>query len=86
MQTQVDAYLNSYRERLVDEVGKSKATNILNEAIYIISSGTNDYLNNYITNPVVKASISPDEFQDQMVQSLVSYLEVPSWCNQPALL
>ena len=44
-------YYKKYREELKDYLGQEKAKSVLREALYIISLGTNDFLENYYAVP-----------------------------------
>ncbi|XP_039142398.1 GDSL esterase/lipase At4g26790 [Dioscorea cayenensis subsp. rotundata] len=62
-------YFGEYQEKLRNYVGESKAKQIVNEAIYIVSIGTNDFLENYyalITGRFKQYTI--EEFEDFLVE------------------
>ncbi|KAJ0989828.1 hypothetical protein J5N97_008184 [Dioscorea zingiberensis] len=62
-------YFAEYQQKLKSYVGKSKANKIVNEAIYIVSIGTNDFLENYyslITGRFKQFTI--EEYEDFLVE------------------
>lgn len=44
-------YYKEYQNKLRAYVGKDKANEILSEALYLMSLGTNDFLENYYLSP-----------------------------------
>ncbi|KAL5988036.1 hypothetical protein ACLOJK_035799 [Asimina triloba] len=57
-------YFKEYQSRLRTCVGEQKAAYIISEALYIISIGTNDFLENYYLLPRRKSQYSEDQYQD----------------------
>ncbi|KAL2483765.1 GDSL esterase/lipase [Forsythia ovata] len=56
-------YYKEYKSRLEGYLGKTKANKILTEALYIISMGTNDFLENYYVLPYRSFEFSPKDYQ-----------------------
>lgn len=56
-------YYKEYQSRLRSYLGESEAEKILSEALYMISMGTNDFLENYYVLPVRPAQYSVEEYQ-----------------------
>lgn len=44
-------YYKEYQKQLRGYLGEEKANMVLTEALYLISLGTNDFLENYYVNP-----------------------------------
>ncbi|CAO2812815.1 unnamed protein product [Amaranthus hypochondriacus] len=61
-------YFKEYIEKLRVYVGKQKANEILREAVYLISIGTNDFLENYFLLPTTKLCYTVPEFEDHLVE------------------
>ncbi|MCO5550919.1 hypothetical protein L7F22_004413 [Adiantum nelumboides] len=57
------AHFREYRQRLVQEIGEGDAKEVLGKAVFIISTGSNDYLNNYFVNPYLKSKYNLPQFQ-----------------------
>lgn len=61
-------YYKEYQEKLRTHLGTEKANEILSEALYLISVGTNDFLENYYTVfPGRSSQFSVDQYQDFLV-------------------
>ncbi|KAL7130908.1 hypothetical protein ABFS83_13G163500 [Erythranthe nasuta] len=57
-------YYKEYQSRLEEYLGNQKASEILSEALYIISIGTNDFLENYYVLPHRQSQFSIEEYQN----------------------
>ncbi|XP_017974736.1 PREDICTED: GDSL esterase/lipase At2g04570 [Theobroma cacao] len=57
-------YYKEYQQKLRAYVGKKKANQILSEALYLMSLGTNDFLENYYIFPTRKSQFSVRQYQD----------------------
>lgn len=56
-------HFRRYRRDLIADVGMANASEILSKALYIVSSGTNDYLNNYYFNLYLRTRYDIPRFQ-----------------------
>ncbi|KAL3821585.1 hypothetical protein ACJIZ3_007490 [Penstemon smallii] len=57
-------YYKEYQTKLKVYLGETKAKYVISEALYIISLGTNDFLENYYTLPNTRSQHTIDQFQD----------------------
>ncbi|CAJ2653570.1 unnamed protein product [Trifolium pratense] len=60
-------YFKEYQEKLRAHVGKEKANYIISEALYLISLGTNDFLENYYIFPTRQFHFTESQYQDFLV-------------------
>ncbi|KAF8017414.1 hypothetical protein BT93_H2553 [Corymbia citriodora subsp. variegata] len=56
-------YYKNYRQELKDYLGQEKAETVLREAFYVISLGTNDFLENYYAVPGRSSEYSVEEYR-----------------------
>lgn len=49
---------------------------IIKEALYIVSFGSSDFLQNYYINPVLKITYSPDRYSDILIGSFQDLIKV----------
>ncbi|KAL2944820.1 hypothetical protein RDABS01_033167 [Bienertia sinuspersici] len=56
-------YYKQYQHQLRAYLGREKANKVLEEAIYLISMGTNDFLENYYVRPKRRLEFSIEEYQ-----------------------
>ncbi|XP_066383736.1 GDSL esterase/lipase At2g42990-like isoform X2 [Miscanthus floridulus] len=60
-------YFEEYKARLEAAKGESVASEIIAEAVYIFSIGTNDFILNYFTLPVRPVQYTPSEYVSYLV-------------------
>lgn len=60
-------YYKEYQNKLKAYVGDRKANKILSEALYLISLGTNDFLENYYMFPTRRSQFTVKQYQDFLV-------------------
>ncbi|RWW36956.1 hypothetical protein BHE74_00057981 [Ensete ventricosum] len=64
-----------YRRRLGRYVGKARAVHIIREAVYIISIGTNDFLENYYSYVTGRfREFKVEEFEDFLIDRAADFL------------
>ncbi|KAF2285713.1 hypothetical protein GH714_007330 [Hevea brasiliensis] len=61
-------FYKEYQKKLRGYLGKEKANEVLGEALYLISIGTNDFLENYYIFPGRSSQFSVMEYQNFLVQ------------------
>ncbi|KAE8701344.1 GDSL esterase/lipase [Hibiscus syriacus] len=61
-------YYKEYQRQLRAYVGEKKANRILREALYLMSLGTNDFLENYYTFPTRRSQFSVRQYQDFLLE------------------
>ncbi|KAI0488050.1 hypothetical protein KFK09_027874 [Dendrobium nobile] len=60
-------YYKEYQSKLAKVAGSSKASSIISQALYILSAGASDFVQNYYINPYLYKIYSPDEFSSFLV-------------------
>ncbi|KAF9669575.1 hypothetical protein SADUNF_Sadunf14G0121800 [Salix dunnii] len=60
-------HYKEYQNKLRAYVGDRKANKILSEALYLMSLGTNDFLENYYTFPTRRSQFTVRQYQDFLV-------------------
>ena len=66
--------------------GKSNASSIISGAIYLISAGSSDFVQNYYIDPFLYKAYTPDQFSDILIQSYTDFIQVPHINHQWRLL
>ncbi|CAL9105264.1 unnamed protein product [Musa acuminata var. zebrina] len=68
-------YFKEYRRRLGRYVGKARAMHIIREAVYIVSIGTNDFLENYYSYVTGRfREFKVEEFEDFLIDRAADFL------------
>ncbi|XP_054797838.1 GDSL esterase/lipase At2g42990-like isoform X2 [Prosopis cineraria] len=60
-------YYKEYQAKLRDYLGVEKANKVISEALYLMSLGTNDFLENYFLLPTRRLQFSVPQYQDFLV-------------------
>ncbi|GFY91916.1 GDSL-like Lipase/Acylhydrolase superfamily protein [Actinidia rufa] len=64
------SYLRHYKIHLRELVGEVKAEEIIRNAIFVISMGTNDFLQNYFTETTRRKQFTVDQYQNYLISSM----------------
>lgn len=75
MSIQLDLFWK-YIERLNIIAGEEEAQRIINQALVIISAGTNDFIFNYYDIPTRRQQFSISDYQDFLLYKLQNFIEV----------
>lgn len=68
-------YYKEYQMRLKTYLGDKKAREILSEALYLISIGTNDFLENYYTLPNRRSQFTVKQYQDFIIRLAADFVK-----------
>ncbi|XP_050204591.1 GDSL esterase/lipase At2g42990-like [Mercurialis annua] len=61
-------YYRDYQNKLRAYVGNEKANEIIRESLYLMSLGTNDFLENYYTFPTRRSQFTVKQYEDFLVR------------------
>ncbi|KAK2979030.1 hypothetical protein RJ640_013664 [Escallonia rubra] len=67
-------YYKDYQKNLTTYLGEAKANETLREALYLLSMGTNDFLENYYTLPDRRSQFTVDEYQNFLIGIAKSFI------------
>ncbi|CAM8919538.1 unnamed protein product [Rhodiola kirilowii] len=68
-------YFNKYQNRLVNATGRNQAAIIINNALYIVSSGSSDFIQNYYINPFINKVYSPNEYSSMLIRTFKHFIK-----------
>jgi hypothetical protein len=69
-------YYKEYQSKLAQIVGSSKAHSIITGALYILSAGSSDFVQNYYINPYLNKLQSPDDFSNLLIGIFNNFVKV----------
>lgn len=69
-------YLMHYKIHLRQLVGKLRAEEIVTNAVFVISAGSNDFLQNYYVEPTRAKQFKVEAYIDFLVSRVTDYLKV----------
>ena len=81
LQTQL-SHFEEVRNLLSEKLGENKAKEIISEAIYFISIGSNDYMGGYLGNPKMQESYNPEQYIGMVIGNLTQAIQVSLICLQ----
>lgn len=72
-------YFREYQAKLNKVAGSKKAETIIKGALYLLSAGSSDYVQNYYVNPFLYKVYTPDQYGDFLIGAFTSFITVPSF-------
>ncbi|KAL2539403.1 GDSL esterase/lipase APG [Abeliophyllum distichum] len=64
-----------YQNKLANVAGSTKAESIIKDALYIVSAGSSDFIQNYYVNPYLYKSCTPDQYASNLVGIFSSFIK-----------
>lgn len=61
---------------LTEKLGEEQAKELITEAVYFISIGSNDYLGGYLSNPQMQEYYVPEEYVGMVIGNLTHSIQV----------
>ncbi|CAN6441803.1 unnamed protein product [Victoria cruziana] len=68
-------YYKEYQSKLADVAGQENATSILSQAVYILSAGSSDFVQNYYINPLLNKLYTPDAYSEFLVEIFCNFVQ-----------
>ncbi|KAL3528672.1 hypothetical protein ACH5RR_007994 [Cinchona calisaya] len=64
-----------YKSKLEKIAGTEEATSIIGGALYILSAGSSDFLQNYYINPLLNIIYTPDQYSSHLVDIFSNFIK-----------
>ncbi|KAK6125124.1 hypothetical protein DH2020_041137 [Rehmannia glutinosa] len=68
-------YYKEYQGKLTKVAGAKQAASIIKDALYLVSAGSSDYVQNYYVNPFLNKAYTPDQYSSYLVSSFTSFIK-----------
>ncbi|GJX35131.1 GDSL esterase/lipase [Tanacetum coccineum] len=68
-------YFAHYKRHLSMNIGAKKAAESINNAVFVLSMGTNDFLQNYYVEPTRSSQYTIDQYEDYLVSLFQGYIK-----------
>ncbi|MFS8015956.1 putative triacylglycerol lipase [Helianthus anomalus] len=68
-------YFREYKARLGKVVGKKRGREIVTNSVFLLSMGTNDFLQNYYLEPTRSKQFTIDKYQDFLISAMTKYIK-----------
>ncbi|MBA0812268.1 hypothetical protein Gohar_026250 [Gossypium harknessii] len=69
-------YFKEYQAKLAKVAGSSKSASIIKDALYVLSAGSGDFLQNYYVNPLVNHAYTPDQYGSFLIDAFTRFVQV----------
>lgn len=64
------------QKSLTDKLGEVEAKEVISEAVYFISMGSNDYMGGYLGSPKMQEQYNPEQFVGMVIGNLTQTIQV----------
>ncbi|CAB4272474.1 unnamed protein product [Prunus armeniaca] len=68
-------YFREYQGKLAKVAGSKKAASIIKDALYLLSAGNSDFLQNYYVNPYLNRVYTPEQYSSILVGLFSSFVK-----------
>lgn len=68
-------HFKNYRTRLADIVGDKNASDIIRNALFVCSMGTNDFVVNYFVLPIRRAQMNVEQYQEFLLKEVHNFIQ-----------
>lgn len=68
-------WYKNWKNEVLSLVGPEEGNNIISNALYIFSTGANDWVNNYYLNPILMKKYTPDAYITLLIGLAKSYIQ-----------
>ncbi|KAJ7963092.1 GDSL esterase/lipase [Quillaja saponaria] len=69
------SYYKEYKTKLAKVAGSKKAASIVKDALYLLSAGNSDFLQNYYVNPILNKVYTPDQYSSILVGVFSNFIK-----------
>ncbi|XP_039022244.1 GDSL esterase/lipase APG-like [Hibiscus syriacus] len=73
--TQQVEYFKEYQGKLAKVAGSSKSASIIKDALYVLSAGSGDFLQNYYVNPLLNHAYTPDQYGSFLIDAFTTFVK-----------
>lgn len=70
------AMFQDYKSKLAAVVGQQRASSIVSDALYFVSTGSNDYILNYYLSPSLQQRYTTVQFSKLLLSIQTQFLQV----------
>jgi len=70
------SYFKEYQGKLAQVAGSKKAASIIKDALYVLSAGSSDFVQNYYVNPWINKAYTPDQYSSYLIGVFSSFVKV----------
>ncbi len=75
LQTQIKNF-DEVTKSLTEKLGEARAKELISDAVYFISIGSNDYMGGYLGNPKMQENYDPEHYIGLVIENLSQAIKV----------
>jgi hypothetical protein len=75
LQTQIKNF-DEVTKSLTEKLGEARAKELISDAVYFISIGSNDYMGGYLGNPKMQENYDPEHYIGLVIENLSQAIQV----------
>ncbi|BBN17248.1 hypothetical protein MPTK1_7g13040 [Marchantia polymorpha subsp. ruderalis] len=68
-------WIKDWQRQVTDQVGPARAATIFEEGIFVVSTGSNDYVNNYYLNILLQEKYNQDQYRTLLLDCTIGLLK-----------
>ncbi|KAL8466055.1 hypothetical protein ACS0TY_035250 [Phlomoides rotata] len=68
-------YFKEYQGKLAKVAGSTQSATIIKDALYIVSAGSSDFVQNYYINPFLNKAYTPDQYSSYLIGIFTSFIK-----------
>ncbi|XP_020228019.1 GDSL esterase/lipase APG [Cajanus cajan] len=68
-------FYKEYQGKLAKVAGSKKAALVIKDALYLLSAGSSDFVQNYYVNPLINKVLTPDQYSAYLVGAFSSFVK-----------
>ncbi|CAA7057709.1 unnamed protein product [Microthlaspi erraticum] len=68
-------YYKEYKSKLIKIAGSKKSDTIIKGAIYLLSAGSSDFVQNYYVNPLLNKVYTPDQYGSYLIENFSTFIK-----------
>ncbi len=69
-------YFREYKKRVESSIGKQGTENLINNALFVVSAGTNDFVVNYYSVPIRRQIYTISSYQQFLLKKVKAFVQV----------
>lgn len=70
------AFFRKVKEAIIASIGVNAAEKHMQKSFFLISTGSNDFINLYNIDPIIQATYTPAQYEDLLISALSGYIQV----------
>ncbi|KAF8062857.1 hypothetical protein N665_1191s0012 [Sinapis alba] len=68
-------YFKEYKSKLIKVAGSKKSDTIIKGALFLLSAGSSDFVQNYYVNPLLNKVYTPDQYGSMLIDNFSTFIK-----------